>query len=342
MWVVLRWWLCAVSAAGSPPDVVWLVPSDAALAELARQTAAVLLQPDAVVVAQPTPKAEPVRLCRPGKPSTQQVTVLVDERPDVAVLYVCDHRAGRLWARDIERGEAAEQPWAEAVGVAASGALRAVLAGEAPAMTRVPVEPEPSTKTTVPVTASQAKRRWLGSVAARVGYRGSYLARSHPWTHGIDLSVAVTWPMRIMASLGVEILWPIVGGSDEASIRLSRHPIRAGLGYMWPVGEHVSLSPSLFAMVDITRRTASIHQSGLRANAPALYTDVALAPALSVRAAPIPWLFAYVDARLELWLTRREYTVDVPQTQVLVAPGIVRPTVSIGLGGVFARPRGAP
>lgn len=360
---LLGGWLAQLPLPGAPPleeeaaahslplSAVWLLPEEDRLGRAAVEATRVHVGSAAeirAVVCVLAPPTSPQHDALGRVLAARAVLFLGAVEHGEAVLYLVDLDRPALFRRFVRFEGVDELPWAESIGLIAAAALRELEVGPPAGMTAVHPLRQPSApprirqpslavRNTRGDAVAPAERGWQGFVSASVGYRGTYLAPSMPWASGADLALAVTLPRGFACLAGYGVFAPLRETQESVRLTLRRHPVRLGAGYRlsFPSGFH--LRPTVSVELDAIRRSSRSDEPTLRVPSPATLIDIAIAPAVEGGVAAGRYVHLFVEVRLEVWVRRSRYEVDVTPRTVVFEPDRIRPTVVVGIGGALPR-----
>jgi hypothetical protein len=146
------------------------------------------------------------------------------------LLYAPDQGDGRVLIRDLD--EASQEGRAEAVAVIVRTSLdELLLLGERETSAQVEQTPasdgQLAVEDSADFEAAQARRLLEVSTA----YAFYVHSTSHPAIHGLDIGLGLRIAGGLAAKAGYTLLGPIEENGETANLRVTRHPIRAGLEY---------------------------------------------------------------------------------------------------------------
>ena len=174
-------------------------------------------------------------------------------------------------------------------------------------------------------------------VGLEVAYAIQFRSRAIPFTHGVELDLALRPVSGLTVSIGYGLWFPSRADGENAQIEVSRHPVRAGIGYLFAVGP-VFLGGGLSAILDFTK------QETLRilSDAPgAVGLDnsdpfFALLPEIRLEAHPTEYVFVTVGIGAQIVFDNVEYRYSSRSgIEVIERPWPVQPRVAVGLGFWF-------
>lgn len=273
--------------------------------------------------------------------------------PAKIYLYYPGAQQGRILVREIREPD----PWsrAEAISIIVRASVVQLLAGQSigvnaasaleesrqtsiasseAAPPRLPQEP-PATRpaSLAPSEDAPGSAQW----EAELAYLLQVHSRQFAVLSGLSLGLSVTLAGHWRLSGQYLMVQPIKQPGQTAILELNRHPMAAGLGYVWSKGRvELGLATALF--VDIATFTNSDIQAGYRSETDSRDVIFSLTPSVRLSYKLVERLSLLLSVGAEIPINRKEYTAIIRTEETMnilsvktIVPWPVQPLFQIGV-----------
>jgi hypothetical protein len=255
-----------------------------------------------------------------------------------AVLFFMGPPFEGLYSRRLDSGDVRNSVIDEEVAVIVRSTVVALLHDSEVDMARVEVPPPAEPASHPPATSSRSpsEKRSTPPAAAPerlrvvVGYVGSSFSADAAFQHGAAFGLAVLpWKSLIIGGRYTLAL-PVSVDTDEASLRIFRHPgeLSAGLGL--PL-DAFTLEPELAALIDYRTRSTTAASEGFDKRAQESQFAFGASARLRATARLLPAFSMFAAGGADFYAPRTEYVVLKPARETVLTTNAVMPRLEAGL-----------
>lgn len=260
------------------------------------------------------------------------------ERPNDMLLYLIEPAATRALVRRVKRPDS-DAAGVEELSLIVRSTVSALMEGreigmeEGPELAKKPPPPKPPPPKPPPPKppkpTPKAKRTSTARLAAH--YAGEAFAPESPWLSGLGVELGWSPDSLLFLGLGYVATPAAEATNDTASIRVTRYPLRAYVGYEVPV-DRVRLAAQLGFITEYSRRATTRTSGQFLATADSDQVLFGVAPRAIGRFEVTGHALIWVGVGLDVFLNNSEYVVEVNgKDEALLTPYRARARADLGL-----------
>jgi hypothetical protein len=246
-------------------------------------------------------------------------------------LYATDVQVEHVVLRPLNAKPESLEALIESVAVIVRATTDAVLHGEPlPQAAHPPPTPPPTPPPPKPWPVEQANPP-TSALRLAASYVGTTFARGLPWQSGLGLSADWLWSAGPYIGVG----YTFFGSADftlpSVTFTVDRYPVSLHAGLRFAVGDF-TFSGQLGAEIELRTRRTITTMAGLDPEPSRRRTIYSICPKLESEYAITSWLRIFAGFGLDFVLANFPYTLELPESKVIVEPHWLRLTVHAGIG----------
>jgi hypothetical protein len=259
------------------------------------------------------------------------------ERPDDMLLYLIEPAATRALVRRVKRPDS-DAAGVEELSLIVRSTVSALMEGreigmeEGPELAPKPPPPKPPPPKPPPPKPPPPKPAVRTSTARLAAhYAGEAFAPESPWLSGLGVELGWSPDSLLFFGVGYIAMPAAEASNDTASIRVTRYPLRAYVGYEVPV-DRFRLAGQLGFIAEYSRRATTQTSGQFLATADSDQFVFAVAPRAMGRFEVTDHALIWVGVGLDVFLNNSEYVVEVNgKDEPLLSPYRARARADLGL-----------
>jgi hypothetical protein len=260
------------------------------------------------------------------------------ERADDMLLYLVEPEATRALVRRVKRPDS-DAAGVEELSLIVRSTVSALMEGreigmeEGPELAKKPPPPKapPAPKPPPPPPKPIPPPARTSTARLAAHYAGEAFAPETPWLSGLGVELGWSPDSLLFFGLGYVATPGAEAQSDTASIRVTRYPLRAYVGYEIPV-DRFRVAGQLGFIAEHSRRTTTQTSGPILATADSTRFSFGVAPRAIGRFEVTPHALIWVGVGLDVFFNNSEYVVEVDgKNEPLLSPYRARARADLGL-----------
>jgi hypothetical protein len=163
-----------------------------------------------------------------------------------------------------------------------------------------------------------------------VGYLGTSFSDEGGWESGATFGLAGFPWRRLLIGARYSIVLPVAVDDELASLRITRHPFEATVGYSFELGR-VALEPEVAGLIDYRTRSTTATSPEVEKTPDESQFAFGASPRIRALLRIFPAFSLFAAGGADFYTPRVAYLVETPEPRRLLTSRAVLPRVEAGL-----------